>query len=101
MIRCNLSRCSGHSLRGLGVLRVENQPTLHRSEIPGRPSGDAHMRIRALILLPFLVCSSFIVARAQVSATLQPGVPIERTLGPGQVHEFTVNAKANSLVQLV
>jgi hypothetical protein len=59
------------------------------------------MRIRALILLPFLVCSSFVVARAQVSATLQPGVPIERTLGPGQVHEFTVNAKANSLVQLV
>jgi len=59
------------------------------------------MRKRALILFPFLVCSSFIVANAQGSATLQPGVPIERTLGPGQVHEFTINAKANSLVQLV
>ncbi|HEU4870769.1 MAG TPA: hypothetical protein VFT08_07970 [Pyrinomonadaceae bacterium] len=59
------------------------------------------MRIRALILLPFLVCSSIIVANAQSSATLQPGVPVERTLGPGQVHEFTINAKANSLVQLV
>lgn len=59
------------------------------------------MRIRALILLPFLVCSSFPSARAQSSGTLQPGVPIERSLGPGQVHEFTVNSKANSYVQLV
>jgi hypothetical protein len=59
------------------------------------------MRIRALILLPFLVCSSFIAAKAQSSTTLQPGVPIERTLGASQVHEFTVNAKANSFVQLV
>ncbi len=59
------------------------------------------MRIRALILLPFFVCSSFTAAHAQSSGTLQPGVPIERALGPGQVHEFTVNAKANSHVQLV
>jgi len=59
------------------------------------------MKIRALILLPFLVCSSLIVAKAQTAATLQPGVPIERTLGPGQVHEFAVSTKANSLVQLV
>ncbi|HJY30613.1 MAG TPA: hypothetical protein VJ306_21445 [Pyrinomonadaceae bacterium] len=59
------------------------------------------MKIRALILLPFLICSSLIVAKAQSSTTLQPGVPIERTLGPGQVHEFTVNTKANSVVQLV
>ena len=59
------------------------------------------MRIRALILLPFLVCSSFIAVKAQSTATLQPGVPVERTLGASQVHEFTVNAKANSFVQLV
>jgi len=59
------------------------------------------MRIRALILLPLLVCSSFTAAKAQSSTTLQQGVPIERTLGGGQVHDFTVNAKANSLVQLV
>lgn len=57
------------------------------------------MRIRALILLPFLISSSLVAA--QSSGTLQPGIPIERTLGPGQVHEFTVNAKANSYVQLV
>src|SRR6185503_11999533 len=59
------------------------------------------MKIRALILLPFLVCSSLIVGKTQSSTTLQPGVPIERTLGPGQVHEFTINTKANSVVQLV
>ena len=59
------------------------------------------MRIRALILLPFLVCSSFTVTKAQSSGTLQLGVPIERTLGSDQVHEFTVNSKANSFVQLV
>ena len=57
------------------------------------------MRIRALILLPLLVSSSLIAA--QSSGTLQPGVPIDRTLGPGQVHEFTVNTKANSHVELV
>jgi hypothetical protein len=38
---------------------------------------------------------------AQTPVTLQPGAPIERSLGPGQVHEYTVNAKANSLVKLV
>ncbi|HET7287700.1 MAG TPA: PPC domain-containing protein, partial [Pyrinomonadaceae bacterium] len=54
-----------------------------------------------MILLPFLVFSSFTTARAQTSATLQSGVPIERALGGGQVHEFTVNAKANTFVQLV
>jgi hypothetical protein len=59
------------------------------------------MRIRALILLPFLVCSSFTATKAQVSTTLQQGVPIERTLGGSQVHDFTVNARANSFVQLV
>ena len=59
------------------------------------------MRLRALILLPFLVCSSFTAASAQSSTSLQQGVPIERTLGGGQVHEFTVDAKANSYVQLV
>lgn len=59
------------------------------------------MKLRALILLPFLVCSSFTAVTAQSSTTLQQGVPIERTLGGGQVHEFTVNAKANTFVQLV
>jgi len=59
------------------------------------------MRFRALILLPFLLGLPFVAVEGQSSVTLQPGIPIERTLGPSQVHEFMVNAKANSLVQLV
>ena len=59
------------------------------------------MRLRALILLPFLLCLSLIAVKAQSSVTLQPGIPVDRTLGPDQVHEFTVNVKANSVVQLI
>lgn len=59
------------------------------------------MRIRALILLPFLVGFSLIAAQAQSSVTLQVGVPIDRTLGPDQTHEFAVDVKENSFVQLV
>jgi len=59
------------------------------------------MRLRALILLPFLLGLSSFAVKSQPTATLQPGVPIERSLAPGQVHEFTVNAKENCFVQLV
>src|SRR5215813_14429296 len=59
------------------------------------------MRLRALLLLPFLLGLCLHLVMAQTAVTLQTGVPIERTLATGQVHEFTVNAKANSLVQLV
>src|SRR5215467_746847 len=59
------------------------------------------MRLRALLLLPLLTGLSLAAVMAQSSVTLQLGVPIERTLGPTQVHEFLVNAKANNLVQLV
>lgn len=59
------------------------------------------MRLRGLLLLPLLFGLPLVVARAQTSVTLQPGVPIERTLGPTQVHEFTVDAKAKSVVKLV
>jgi hypothetical protein len=59
------------------------------------------MRIRALILLPFLLGLSFFAVTAQTSTTLQPGVPVERDLRPRQVHEFTVTTKESSFVQLV
>ena len=59
------------------------------------------MRIRALILLPFLVCFSLVAANAQTPVTLQTGVPIDRTLAADQVHEFFVDAKENNVVQLV
>lgn len=56
-------------------------------------------KLRVLILLPLVVCFSFATVQAQT--TLQLGTPIERTLEPGQVHEFAVNAEENSFVQLV
>src|SRR5262245_39401303 len=59
------------------------------------------MRLRALLLLPLLLGLPLVAVRGQSSVKLQPGVPIERTLGPTQVHEFTVDAKANSVVKLV
>ena len=59
------------------------------------------MRIRALILLPFLLGLSRVAVTAQTAVTLQPGVPVERKIAGSQVHEFIVNATENSLVQLV
>ena len=59
------------------------------------------MRIRALLLLPLLLGLPLVAIKAQSPVTLQLGVPVERTLGPHQVHEFTVNAKEKNIVQLV
>ncbi len=55
-------------------------------------------RIWALVLLPFLICAS---AQAQGPTPLQGSTPIERTLGPGQTHEFTVTLEENSFIQFV
>ena len=52
-------------------------------------------KLRALILFPLLICS------VQAQTTLQLGTPIERSLGPGQAHEFTVTMEENSFIQLV
>src|SRR5262245_40413248 len=56
-------------------------------------------KLRVLILLPLVVC--FSIATGQAQTTLQVGTPIERTLGPGQAHDFTVAAEENNYVQLV
>jgi hypothetical protein len=56
-------------------------------------------KIRVPILLPLVFCFSLAIVHAQTR--LQLGTPIERTLGPGQVHEFTVNLEENSFIQLV
>ena len=58
-------------------------------------------KLRKLFLACFLTCSSFITAPAQTSTTLKTGTSIERDLGPGQSHVFTVEAEANSFVRLV
>ena len=52
-----------------------------------------------VFLLPLVVYCTLITVHAQT--TLQTGTPIERTLGPGQVHEFTVTADENSFIELV
>lgn len=56
-------------------------------------------KLRVLILLPLVVCFSLATVHAQTR--LQLGTPIERTLGPGQVHEFTVDLEENSFIQFV
>ena len=55
-------------------------------------------KLPALILVSFFTCFT-ITANAQ--SQLQLGTPIERTLGPGQVHEFTVKVEENNFVQVV
>ena len=57
-------------------------------------------RVRALLLLPFLICAS-LTAHAQGPTLLQANAPVERTLGPGQTHEFTVTLEENAWIQLV
>lgn len=54
-------------------------------------------KVRAF-LLPLVICV-YLTANAQ--STLQPGTPIERSLGLSQVQEFTVNLQENTLIQVV
>jgi len=54
-------------------------------------------KVRAF-LLPLVICVFF---TAYAQSPLQPGTPIERSLGPNQVHEFTVNLQENTLIQFV
>jgi hypothetical protein len=57
-------------------------------------------RLRALLLLPFLICTP-LTAHAQGPTALQMSTPVERTLGPAQVHEFTVTLAENTSIQFV
>jgi hypothetical protein len=59
-------------------------------------------RLPALIPASFLICLLLVVTgTAQNGTTLQLGTPVERQLGPNQAHQFTVNLKENSFIQLV
>jgi hypothetical protein len=58
-------------------------------------------RLRAPILFPFLTCLSLAVNVNAQAPTLQPGVPIDRTLRSGETHEFTVKLAQNDYIQLV
>jgi hypothetical protein len=55
-----------------------------------------------LTLACFLLCSSLAaVGQAQNASVLQPGTSIERELGSGQVHTFSVKLEENNLIQFV
>lgn len=56
-------------------------------------------KLRALLLV-FCLTYSPLTATAQ-SPTLQLGVPVQRQLGPGHIHEFPINLEENNLIQLV
>ncbi len=58
-------------------------------------------RLRVLFLLPLLVCASLTIHAQGPPATLQMGTPVDRTLGAGQTHQFTVTLEENSHIQLV
>jgi len=53
-----------------------------------------------VLLLPLVACV-FLTANAQGPTTLQLGTPVERAIGPGQIHEFTITLEENSFVQFV
>src|SRR5215207_4492873 len=57
-------------------------------------------RLRAFVFLPLLICVS-ITGNAQGPTSLQLGTPIERTLGPSQIQEFTIKLEENTLIQIV
>jgi len=57
-------------------------------------------KLRALVLLPFATCV-FLTAHAQGPFTLQPGTPIEHTIGPNQTQQFDITIEENTFVQLV
>ena len=59
-------------------------------------------KLRLLILASCLVCFSLAVnVKGQSSTTLQLGTPVESSLGPGEVHTFTLNLEENNFVQIV
>jgi hypothetical protein len=61
-------------------------------------------QLRALLAASFLIgCFQTATLKAQLPGeqSLQPGTPIERTVGPGQVQTFTITLEEKQFVQLV
>jgi hypothetical protein len=57
-------------------------------------------KLPALILVSFFTCFA-VTGNAQYPAQVQlSGTPIERVLGPGQVHEFIVKLEENTYIQV-
>jgi pre-peptidase len=59
------------------------------------------VKLRALILVSCFIGSPLAITAQKGTGTLQLGTPVERQLGPGQAHAFTVNLEENNLIQLV
>ena len=63
------------------------------------------MRQSQLLLLSALMmifaAASFAIAQLPANTPLQAGTPIERTLGPGQSHNYSVNLDEGQFMQLV
>jgi len=58
-------------------------------------------KLRALILVSCFIGSPLAITAQRGTGTLKLGTPVERQLGPGQSHDFTVNLEENNLLQLV
>ncbi|MGH9932508.1 MAG: hypothetical protein ACREA9_25170 [Pyrinomonadaceae bacterium] len=59
------------------------------------------LRSTVILLVLFLTCLlSGSPAKGQGPASLQPGIPIERTLASGQSHSFSINLEPDQFLQL-
>ena len=59
------------------------------------------LRSNVILLVLFLMCLlSGAPAKGQGPASLQPGIPIERTLASGQSHSFSINLEQDQFLQL-
>lgn len=81
-----------------------NYPEKYRTDKTYRPYWMHRSRFHRLILFPLLLIFLFAVqaANAQVGPTsLQPGTPIERTLGAGQSHSYTISLDEDQFLQVM
>jgi len=58
-------------------------------------------KLRALILVSCLIGSPLAITAQRRAGTLELGTPVERELGPGTSHDFTVILEENNFIQLV
>lgn len=58
-------------------------------------------KLRALILVSCLIGSPLAINAQRRAGTLELGTPVERELGPGTIHDFTVILEENNFIQLV
>src|SRR5688572_28749871 len=90
----NKNSSSGNSLPGWRVLRQTKNK---------EPSSMSWIRALILLCVWVSVAAAQIVVsprRREAQSTLQLGTPVERTISPGQIHQYTINAEENTFVQI-